>query len=215
MKERRGKTGMKIEKFVTGIISTNCYLVINEETKQTVIIDPAASPAYLMNHLKSEGLKVEAIFLTHGHFDHMMGLDGFLKEYDVPVYVEEEDEEVLQDPRLNLSATYTEGYVFTKAETVQDGEILSFAGYEFRVIHTPGHTKGGCCYYEEKEKALFSGDTIFMESIGRTDLPTGNTAQLLDSVRNKVLVLPDDVKIYPGHGPETTVAYEAANNPYA
>lgn len=205
---------MKIEKFVTGIISTNCYLVINEETKQTVIIDPAASPAYLMNHLKSEGLKVEAIFLTHGHFDHMMGLDGFLKEYAVPVYVEEEDEEVLQDPRLNLSATYTEGYVFTKAETVRDGEILSFAGYEFRVIHTPGHTKGGCCYYVEAENTLFCGDTLFQASVGRTDFPNSSMSDLMHSIREKLLILPDETKVYPGHMGETTIGYEKQNNPF-
>ena len=205
---------MKIEKFVTGIISTNCYLVINEETKQTVIIDPAASPAYLMNHLKSEGLKVEAIFLTHGHFDHMMGLDGFLKEYDVPVYVEEEDEEVLQDPRLNLSATYTEGYVFTKAETVQDGEILSFAGYEFRVIHTPGHTMGGCCYYLPVEHAVFSGDTLFQRSVGRTDFPNSSQDAIVRSVRERLFALPDDTIVYPGHMGETKIEYEKLHNPY-
>ena len=205
---------MKIEKFVTGIISTNCYLVINEETKQTVIIDPAASPAYLMNHLKSEGLKVEAIFLTHGHFDHMMGLDGFLKEYDVPVYVEEEDEEVLQDPRLNLSATYTEGYVFTKAETVQDGEILSFAGYEFRVIHTPGHTKGSCCYYLKEEGVLFSGDTLFCGSVGRTDFPGGSTAQIVQSLHKLVDSLPEETEVFPGHDVSTSIGYEKRYNPF-
>ena len=131
----------------------------------------------------------------------------------VSAYREELD--VLKDPHLNASAMAGYEVAIEPEMLLRDGEKLEIAGFVFRVIYTPGHTKGGCCYYEEKEKALFSGDTIFMESIGRTDLPTGNTAQLLDSVRNKVLVLPDDVKIYPGHGPETTVAYEAANNPYA
>ena len=126
-----------------------------------------------------------------------------------------EELDVLKDPHLNASAMAGYEVAIEPEMLLRDGEKLEIAGFVFRVIYTPGHTKGGCCYYEEKEKALFSGDTIFMESIGRTDLPTGNTAQLLDSVRNKVLVLPDDVKIYPGHGPETTVAYEAANNPYA
>ena len=98
---------------------------------------------------------------------------------------------------------------------LRDGQVLEIAGLQFRIIHTPGHTRGGCCYYAEEDKILFSGDTIFMESIGRTDLPTGNERELLASVRNKILTLPDDVRIYPGHGPETSVAYEAANNPYA
>ena len=131
------------------------------------------------------------------------------------VYAYREELDVLKDPHLNASAMAGYEVAIEPEMLLRDGEKLEIAGFVFRVIYTPGHTKGGCCYYEEKEKALFSGDTIFMESIGRTDLPTGNTAQLLDSVRNKVLVLPDDVKIYPGHGPETTVAYEAANNPYA
>ena len=102
---------MKVEKFVTGIISTNCYLVINEDTKQAVVIDPAACPSYLMSHIKSEGLKIEAILLTHGHFDHIMGIDGFLSEFDVPVYVHEEDADAMKDPVLNQSSTYTSGYM--------------------------------------------------------------------------------------------------------
>ena len=150
---------MKVEKFVTGIISTNCYLVINEDTKQAVVIDPAACPSYLMSHIKSEGLKIEAILLTHGHFDHIMGIDGFLSEFDVPVYVHEEDADAMEDPVLNQSSTYTSGYTFGKALYLRDRQTLELAGYTFQVIHTPGHTKGGCCYYVASEGVLFSGDT--------------------------------------------------------
>lgn len=205
---------MKVERFLTGIISTNCYLAVNEKTRQTIVVDPAASPSYLMNHIRSEGLQIEAIFLTHGHFDHTMGLDGFLKEYDVPVYIHEDDDEVLRDPQLNLSGSYTSGYVFDRAKTVKDGEVLHYAGYDFRVIHTPGHTKGGCCYYVAEEGVLFSGDTLFQASVGRTDFPNSSTSDLLRSIREKLMVLPDETKVYPGHMGETTIGSERMHNPF-
>lgn len=205
---------MKVEKFVTGIISTNCYLAINEETKQTVVIDPAACPSYLMNHIKSEGLKVEAILLTHGHFDHIMGIDGFLSEFDVPVYVHEDDADAMEDPVLNQSSTYTSGYTFGKARYLRDRQTLELAGYTFQVIHTPGHTKGGCCYYVASEDVLFSGDTLFQNSVGRTDFVNSSTSDLMHSVREKLFLLPDDTIVYPGHMGETKIGYEKKHNPY-
>ena len=205
---------MKIEKFVTGIISTNCYLAINEETKQTVVIDPAACPSYLMGHIKSEGLQVEAILLTHGHFDHIMGIDGLREEFPVPVYVHEGDKGTLLDPALNLSISYTSGYTFDGADFIRDGQRLELAGFSFRVIHTPGHTPGGVCYYVESEGVLFSGDTLFQNSVGRTDFPNSSTSDLIRSLREKVMQLPDDVKVYPGHMGETTIGHERKNNPF-
>lgn len=205
---------MKVEKFVTGIISTNCYLVINEDTKQAVVIDPAACPSYLMSHIKSEGLKIEAILLTHGHFDHMMGIDGFLSEFDVPVYVHEEDADAMEDPVLNQSSTYTSGYTFGKARYLRDRQTLELAGYTFQVIHTPGHTKGGCCYYVASEGVLFSGDTLFQNSVGRTDFVNSSTSDLVHSVREKLFLLPDDTMVYPGHMGETKIGHEKKYNPY-
>ena len=205
---------MKIEKFVTGIISTNCYLVINEETKQTVVIDPAACPSYLMGHMKSEGLQVEAILLTHGHFDHIMGIDDLRREFPVPVYVHEGDRETLLDPALNLSSSYTNGYTFDGADYIRDGQRLELAGFSFQVIHTPGHTPGGVCYYLESEGVLFSGDTLFQNSVGRTDFPNSSMSDLIRSLREKVMKLPDDVKVYPGHMGETTIGQERKYNPF-
>lgn len=205
---------MKVEKFVTGIISTNCYLAINEETKQAVVIDPAACPSYLMSHIKSEGLKVEAILLTHGHFDHIMGIDGFLSEFDVPVYVHEDDADAMEDPVLNQSSTYTSGYTFGKARYLRDRQTLEQAGYTFQVIHTPGHTKGGCCYYVASEDVLFSGDTLFQNSVGRTDFVNSSTSDLVHSVREKLFLLPDDTIVYPGHMGETKIGHEKKYNPY-
>ena len=205
---------MKVEKFVTGINSTNCYLAINEETKQAVVIDPAACPSYLMSHIKSEGLKVEAILLTHGHFDHIMGIDGFLSEFDVPVYVHEDDADAMEDPVLNQSSTYTSGYTFGKARYLRDRQTLELAGYTFQVIHTPGHTKGGCCYYVASEDVLFSGDTLFQNSVGRTDFVNSSTSDLVHSVREKLFLLPDDTIVYPGHMGETKIGHEKKYNPY-
>lgn len=205
---------MKVEKFVTGIISTNCYLAINEDTKQAVVIDPAACPSYLMSHIKSEGLKIEAILLTHGHFDHIMGIDGFLSEFDVPVYVHEEDADAMEDPVLNQSSTYTSGYTFGKARYLRDRQTLELAGYTFQVIHTPGHTKGGCCYYVASEGVLFSGDTLFQNSVGRTDFVNSSTSDLVHSVREKLFLLPDDTMVYPGHMGETKIGHEKKYNPY-
>lgn len=205
---------MKVEKFVTGIISTNCYLVINEDTKQAVVIDPAACPSYLMSHIKSEGMKVEAILLTHGHFDHIMGIDGFLSEFDVPVYVHEDDADAMEDPVLNQSSTYTSGYTFGKARYLRDHQTLELVGYTFQVIHTPGHTKGGCCYYVASEDVLFSGDTLFQNSVGRTDFVNSSTSDLVHSVREKLFLLPDDTMVYPGHMGETKIGHEKKYNPY-
>ena len=208
-----GKT-MKIEKFVTGIISTNCYLVSNEKTRQAVIVDPAAIPKALVKAVEEEDVKIEAALLTHGHFDHMMGLDALVKVWDVPVYVEEEDQEIMTDPRLNLSSTYTAGYTFSRAKSVKDGQILRLAGYDFQVLHTPWHTRGGCCYYVASEQVLFSGDTLFQMSVGRTDFPNSSTLDLIRSIREKLLPLPDETVVYPGHMGETTIGQERDYNPY-
>lgn len=205
---------MKIEKFVTGIISTNCYLVSNVETHQAVIVDPAAVPKALTEAVERDGLTVEAVLLTHGHFDHTMGLDALLKLWGVPVYVEEEDQEILTDPKLNLSSAYTAGFTFSDAQSVEDGQILSLAGFQFQVLHTPGHTRGGCCYYAASEQVLFSGDTLFQASVGRTDFPNSSTLDLLRSIREKLLPLPDETVVYPGHMGETTIGYERDHNPY-
>lgn len=205
---------MKIKKFVTGIISTNCYLVINEETKEAVIVDPAAFPRSMKTYIEEEGIKPTAILLTHGHFDHMMGIDAFLEVFDIPVYVHEDDEETMCQPQLNLSSTYTSGYTYTKADYIREGQVLSYAGYDFKVIHTPGHTRGGVCYYVESEHVLFSGDTLFQMSVGRSDFPNSSTSDLIRSVREKLMILPDETLVYPGHMGETKIGYEKKHNPY-
>ena len=205
---------MKIEKFVLGAVQTNSYLILNEETKEVVIVDPAICPDYLLSHVKSNGYVPKGIILTHGHFDHVMGIEGWLSEYEIPVYLHEDEKEVLANSNLNLSVMIGKYYAYDKVETLKDGEILELAGFSFKVIHTPGHTQGGCCYYEENEAVLISGDTLFRFSVGRSDFPTGNMSTLVKSIKEKLFVLPDDVMVYPGHNSLTCIADEKMYNPF-
>ena len=206
---------MKIKKYVVGMIGTNCYLVINEETKETVMVDPGAYPAKVKNAVKEQGLKLKAVLLTHAHFDHIMGLSDVMEDVKVPVYVEEADLPMMTDGESNLSSTYVRGgYRFEEAVPVSYGQQLEIAGFQFRVIHTPGHTPGGCCYYMEQEGVLFSGDTLFQTSVGRSDFPGGSASALVRSVKEKLLVLPEETHVYPGHMEETTIGYEKLHNPF-
>ena len=155
-----------------------------------------------------------AVLLTHGHFDHILGIDDVLKNFDVPVYLHKDDEETINSVYLNLSRSYIGGYTFGGSTYIEDGQVLNLAGYQFQVIHTPGHTPGGACYYIESEGTLFSGDTLFANSVGRTDFENGCTSDLVRSIKEKLFQLPDDVLVYPGHLGETTIGHEKKYNPY-
>ena len=205
---------MKVEKFVLGAMSTNTYLVENEKLKELIIVDPAACPEYMVSHIKTMGYEPKAIFLTHGHFDHIMGIDKWIKEFNVPVYAHMDEKDVLTDAKMNLSCMLGVSYTFNQIEELQDGDVLEIAGFSFEVIHTPGHTKGGCCYYEEAEEVLFSGDTLFRQSVGRSDFPTGDMSTLVRSIKEKIFVLPDEIMVYPGHNDYTCIADEKRKNPF-
>ena len=210
------KGQVRIKQMVVGPIGTNCYIVNREGSREAVVVDPGASGDRIADGMKKEGLIPVAVLLTHGHFDHYEGVPELTAALGGKVYILDKEMELIKDPSLNGSqGMMGRGTAIEPECTLKDGEVLSAAGMDFKVMHTPGHTSGGCCYYLEDEKILFAGDTIFMESIGRTDLPTGNMSQILESVRDRILKLPDDVRILPGHGPITDVAYERQNNPYA
>jgi glyoxylase-like metal-dependent hydrolase (beta-lactamase superfamily II) len=204
---------MKIERFVMGMVGTNCYLIINEETKQTVLVDPADCPKKLTDHIEEDGLQLEAILLTHGHYDHIMGIDALRAHYPVPVYAHEAEEAVLTDPHANLS-DMSSPYVYKDAVYVKDGQVLELAGCKFKVLHTPGHTPGGCCYYVEEDGILISGDTLFCNSVGRTDFPGGSMSQLVRGIKEKLMVLPDETQVLPGHMDLTNIGYERNYNPF-
>lgn len=197
------------------MLGTNCYFVINEELKEALIVDPADFTKEMKKYVEKEELQIKAILLTHAHFDHIMGIDKIIEEYGkMPVYVGEADLELLHTPAYNESANYGRGYSYSGGDAVHDGEILSLIGYEFKVIHTPGHTAGGVCYHEEAYNLLFSGDTLFHTSIGRSDFRTSNTRALISSVRDKLFKLPDETLVCPGHMQTTKIGFEKKHNPY-
>ena len=205
---------MQIERFIVGMVGTNCYVVSNEETSECFLVDPGAYSDKVIAYIREHELKPQAILLTHGHFDHIMGLDGVLREFPIPVYAQEEEEILLKDASYNGWVSYGPAYTFSGASYIKDGQILELAGMTIRAIHTPGHTIGGCCYYIESEHVLFSGDTLFHDSVGRTDFPTGSQSQLVRSIREKLLGLPEETVVCPGHMSETTIGHEKKYNPF-
>lgn len=205
--------GLKVKVMVVGMVQTNCYVLSNVKTKKAVVVDPGDQANAICSYLRTEELELEAILLTHGHFDHIMGVKGILENYHVPVYAYEAEKELLEDARMNCSVQIGNPTEVTGTSLKIKEDTWEAAGFPVKLLATPGHTKGSCCFYFEKNECLFSGDTLFLESVGRTDLPTGNGAQIIQSVKS-LMSLPDDTVVFPGHGPATTVKYERANNPY-
>ena len=206
---------MEIKRLVLGLVRTNCYIVYTEDTKKAVIIDPAADSRRITDEIASLGVTPEAILLTHGHFDHMLAAESLKNGYRIPVCVAKGDAELIKHPDMNCSQQFLHmSYGISADEELEDGQMLCFLDGAFTVITTPGHTEGSCCYYAKQESILFSGDTLFQGSVGRTDLPTGRAAQLTSSIREKLFVLPDDTLVLSGHGDQTTIGEEKQYNPY-
>jgi hydroxyacylglutathione hydrolase len=206
---------IKIEKMVLGMVQTNTWFVINEKTKELILIDPADDAGRIIRKIEADGLKLQGILLTHGHFDHIGAVDD-LRAYfkDVQCYAGEKEEEVLENGSYNLSASWAAALSIRADRLLRDKETLTLAGFKIKVIETPGHTKGGVCYYLSEEGVLFSGDTLFRTSVGRTDFPTGSMSQIVRSVQYLTENLPGDTVVYPGHQEITTIAYEQRFNPY-
>lgn len=207
--------GMKIKSIVVGPVQTNCYILSNIWTKEAIIVDPGEEADKIISYIRSEGLAVKAVLLTHGHFDHIGAVNQIRNEFHVDVYAHEAEQDVLENSVINCSGmSGGEPITVFDAVLVKDGQKLSLAGFEAEVLFTPGHTHGSVCYYFKKNSALFSGDTLFMESVGRTDLPTGNSSAILKAIKEKLAVLAKETYVFTGHGSATTIGYETANNPY-
>ncbi len=205
---------MKIIKRTVGDVETNCYIVVNETSKECFIIDPGDDEEVLIAAIEEEKAVPKAILLTHGHFDHIYAVEPLAKKYGIPVYASEKEAQLLAEPEMNCSALYGREVAVVPENYIEDGDIFEIAGIKIKGLHTPGHTKGSMCFYVGSENTLFSGDTLFKGGVGRTDLPTGNTHLLLESLRDKIIVLPPETIIYPGHGPQTELDYEKRNNSY-
>ena len=215
---------LKIGRMVLGVCGTNTYFVYREGAEECIVIDPADYGRQIFANLKKNNLRAVGILLTHGHFDHIWGVEGLKAAanevaehhgYDpVQVFACEAERELLQDAGLNVSENAGRACTLDADVYVKDGEEISIAGISCRVIATPGHTEGGCCFYFEEAGFCVCGDTIFQESVGRTDLPTGSMGTLVRSIKEKLFVLPEDIKLYPGHGDSTTVGHEKKYNPF-
>lgn len=205
---------LKVKRRVLSACQTNCYYVFREGAEEIVIIDPGDNGDIVYDDVIGLGFeKVAGILLTHGHGDHTGGALKLKELSGAKVYAYEDEAEILKDPEKNLSGWFGKAYGFEADEYFRDKQTFSMAGVNFEVFHTPGHTKGGCCYYDAEDGVLFCGDTIFNGSVGRTDFYSGSMKLLGDSIRERIMVLPDDVKLYSGHGDMTTVGYERKYNP--
>lgn len=202
---------MDVKRLVVGRVSTNCYFLEND--KKCVIVDPGGDFEKIVSFINAHEYEPVAIFLTHGHFDHIMAVNELRDKYKISVYALKAESELLGDEGLNCALHF--GYKYSsKADVLlKDGQWVDVIGLGVKVIATPGHTAGSCCYYIKDEKLLFSGDTLFYTSIGRSDFPTGDEEILLNSL-DLLMKLPEDVRVLSGHGPETHIGFEKANNPY-
>ena len=205
--------GLELDVMVLGPIGTNTYIPYNRKTGECVLIDPAAEPEKIVAHLKEQGYTPKAVLLTHGHFDHILAVKALQQQLGIPVYAHESEADMLAHPERASVPIDLRGLGVTDYNAVKDGEVLDLIGYKWKVIHTPGHSCGSVCYYIEEENVIFSGDTIFYRTYGRTDFPTGSFSEIVESIKNKVFARIDgDVDIFPGHGQSTTLEYEKKYN---
>lgn len=204
---------MKIQAFTVGDLGVNCYVVKDENTKEALVIDPGADADEILTYIKKEELQVKYIVNTHGHADHIGANREVIEATGAALAIHEADLSMLTDEKKNLSLFCGVPVVSPTADhLLKDGEILNVGAMAFEVIHMPGHSPGGICLYAQK--VLFSGDSLFAESIGRCDFPGGNMRLLVDTIKEKLLRLPDETIVYPGHGPSTDIGWERLHNPY-
>lgn len=213
---------LDIECFTLGPWMTNCYVVragpsaAAGDPGECWIIDAGFDPQPMIEHIRRQNLRPLRVILTHAHLDHIAGLSLLRAVFPgIPILVHENERDFLRDPMLNLSALIDAPLVAPDASgTLEHGQILELGGFEIEVRHTPGHSPGGITLHQPQAKVTFVGDTLFAGSIGRYDFPTSDGRLLLESIRTQLLTLPDDTRILPGHGPESTIGEERRHNPY-
>ncbi len=207
-------SGLRVESMVLGLVETNTYLLMDEETGALAVIDPAARAEDIARKADEMNGKPCMILLTHGHFDHIGAVDALRRAWNVPCLCLDAEASLLEDPGLNASALFGCPTKTSADRLLKDGEEILLGSHPVRVIATPGHTVGGCCYYLPEDGLLFCGDTLFDGSVGRTDLPTGDMSALMKSIRERLAVLPDETGVFPGHGDATDIGEQKSVNPY-
>ncbi|MBU3089772.1 MBL fold metallo-hydrolase [Clostridium gasigenes] len=197
---------MIIKVIPAGPLQTNCYIVMDEKVKEAIVLDPGQDPDLIIREIESLNCKVSAILLTHAHADHDDGVVDVKNKYNVPVYMNREEEKYM-DLDNSVYGKLPKIYDF-----IEDGDILKVGDLDIKCIHTPGHTKGGMCFLIEDK--VFTGDTLFQGSIGRTDFIGGDFDEIIKSINEKLLILENNVEVYPGHGPKSTIIFERTRNPF-
>lgn len=204
---------MIIKRFIAGIYGANCYIIIDENRRISAIIDPGGTDTEISEYIVSENLKVKYILITHGHLDHIGGVEYLREKTGAKVAIHQNDAAMLLDPKLNLSSMgYNEIRCKPADILLNDGDILNLGELKIEVLHTPGHTPGGICF--KIDNVCFTGDTLFKRSIGRTDFPGGDFESIISSIKNKLFKLNNNIVIYPGHGESSTIGQEKENNPF-
>lgn len=198
---------MIVKTYPLGQLQTNCYLAIDEKTNKAAIIDPGAQSEYLIKEIENLGIQIDVILLTHCHFDHNGAVVDLKEKYKVDVYLNKAEEEFMEIDTTGIFGKLPRIYKY-----VEEGQEIAVGNLVFKVAFTPGHSKGGTCYIVGD--SVFTGDTLFNGSIGRTDFLGGSYNELIESVENKLMILDKDTVVYPGHGPKSTIIYERMRNPF-
>lgn len=199
--------------FPAGMLGANCYILGDETTREAAVVDPGGDVPQILQELNKLGLKLKYIVNTHGHYDHVAGNDQLREATGAEVLIHSLDADMLTSSQGNLSLLMGLNLVLKPADrTLSEGDVISLGQLQLKVLHTPGHTPGGICLLGDG--FVIAGDTLFAGSIGRTDFPGGSYTQLLQSIHNRLLTLPDETDVYCGHGPQTTIGEEKVSNPF-